>query len=119
MVSSELVLVSEERVYSFLGGTLPEAFASRPNDLLKHEVALWARSRGKRQFVLGGGYQPDDGIYRYKLAFAPGGEADFCTYRHVCLPETYDALVQARAAKAEAEGESWAPPESFFPAYRG
>ena len=71
VVSAELVLVSVAHVYSFLGGTLAEAFAKRPNDLLKHEIILWGRQAGKRAFVLGGGYSGDDGIYRYKRSFAP------------------------------------------------
>jgi len=33
-ISTELALVSAENVYSFLGGTEPESFDVRPNDLL-------------------------------------------------------------------------------------
>jgi hypothetical protein len=40
VVSSELVLLSEQTAYSFLGGTDSKAFELRPNDLLKWELIL-------------------------------------------------------------------------------
>ena len=116
VVSTELVLVSAENVYSFLGGTDHEAFDSRPNDLLKFEVMEWARGQGKKRFVLGGGYQPGDGIFRYKLAFAPGGTVPFFAGTRVLRENAYEALVRGRAAL---EGVDWAPAEGYFPAYRG
>ena len=82
-VSAELVLVSVAHIYSFLGGTLAEAFAKRPNDLLKHKIILWGRQAGKLAFVLGGGFSGEDGIYRYKKSFAPAGSRPFCVGRQV------------------------------------
>ena len=73
VVSTELVFVAAEHVYSFLGGTLTEALELRANDLLKHEIIRWARDAGRKTFVLGGGYGAADGIFRYKLSFAPKG----------------------------------------------
>jgi hypothetical protein len=73
VVASELVLLSPDHAYSFLGGTDERSFSHRPNDLLKVAIMDWCRETGRRAFVLGGGYQPADGIFRYKLAFAPAG----------------------------------------------
>ena len=114
VVSAELVLVSAHRVYSFLGGTEAEAFPLRPNDLLKFEVMRWAKQRGKQQFVLGGGYEPDDGIYRYKLSFAPDGVIPFGIGCRVFCRETYNELVKARSEACGAEP----PRPGFFPEYR-
>jgi hypothetical protein len=117
VVSTELVLVSEENVYSFLGGT-DDAFDLRPNDLLKVEIIRWAQSAGKRRFVLGGGYQADDGIYRYKLSFAPHGVAPFEVGRRIFSRGMYERLVANRALQSRDRGEVWAPSPEFFPAYR-
>ncbi|HEY0150770.1 MAG TPA: GNAT family N-acetyltransferase [Longimicrobium sp.] len=114
VVSTELVLVSAENVYSFLGGTDPEAFATRPNDLLKHEIIRWAAGEGKRRFVLGGGYQKDDGIYRYKLAFAPGGATPYHVGYRVLDPELYAALSRNRPGDPVPEASAG----GYFPAYR-
>jgi hypothetical protein len=109
VVSSELALVSERSVYSFLGGTDESAYDLRPNDLLKYELILWAKGAGRERFVLGGGYEPDDGIFRYKRSFAPHGLVPFLVGRRVLLPELYRELT-ARTGRSEAP--------AFFPAYR-
>jgi len=119
VISTELVLLSECAVYSFLGGTLEEAFDLRPNDLLKYEIILWAKRQGKRAFVLGGGYEAGDGIFRYKLAFAPSGGVPFYTGWRVLDDSMYGSLTAHRAAVAKASGVEWTPRPGFFPAYRG
>ena len=119
VVSTELLLISANSIYSFLGGTLEEAFDVRPNDLLKYEAILWARERGLRWFVLGGGYKPSDGIYRYKLSFAPGGERPFRIGQRIFAPEAYRALVEAKARYESGLGHKWEAREGYFPAYRG
>jgi hypothetical protein len=116
VISTELVLVSEENVYSFLGGTESDAFQLRPNDLLKYEIIAWAKANGKKRFVLGGGYQPDDGIFRYKLAFAPGGTTPFFVGRRVFDGIQYESLVRQHERQLEARGDT--PRVGFFPAYR-
>lgn len=106
VISCELVLHSNEHAYSFLGGTDAESFASRPNDLLKLEIARWCRAQGLSDFVLGGGATPGDGIERYKRAFAPNGARAFRTLQ----------LVLDEAAEADM---SRGHDSAFFPAYRG
>ncbi|WP_426245546.1 GNAT family N-acetyltransferase [Nocardioides sp. LHG3406-4] len=108
-VSTELVLTSDRRCYSFLGGTLEDAFPMAPNDLLKHEVISHAAGLGMDGYVLGGGYQPGDGIFRYKRAFDPEGVQPFQGVRLTADSSTYDALCAARRG---------GDPGSFFPAYR-
>jgi len=119
VVSSELLLRSRRRLYSFLGGTAAEAFAHRPNDLLKHEVITWAPSQGYESYILGGGYGGPDGIFRYKLSFAPKGEVPFTVGRAIHSAHDYDDLVTKRRAHDSAPaGSCWTPRPGFFPAYR-
>ena len=114
IVSTELCLCSERYVYSFLGGTLADAYGNRPNDLLKYEIIRWGRETGRERFILGGGYHRDDGIYRYKKAFAPypEGSVPFYAGRTVYDRAAYDRLV-ARAAEEKTLDEG------YFPLYRG
>lgn len=118
VVSTELVLISENSVYSFLGGTRDAAFEHRPNDLLKHAIITWAQEQGKENFVLGGGVEPEDGIFRYKLAFAPEGRCPFFVGTRILLPELYERLRLTRLSHAAAEG-AMPPRPGYFPAYRG
>lgn len=115
IISTELVLQARDTLYSFLGGTLAEAFEMRPNDLLKHAVIEWGKAHGKHHFVLGGGYGSDDGIFRYKLAFAPKGVRNFRVLRRILDQAAYAELIALRISKQP----GWAPSPDFFPAYRG
>jgi hypothetical protein len=119
LVSSELVLESARRIYSFLGGTRADAFDVRPNDLLKHEIILWGIRREKDAFVLGGGYEPGDGIFRYKRSFAPGGVVPFCVGQRILDPSAYERLVSMRAGWEARRGREWRPRPGYFPSYRG
>lgn len=119
VISTELVLLSATRAYSFLGGTVADAFPMRPNDLLKHEVSRWARDRGKSAYVLGGGYSAKDGIYRYKKSFAPQGEVRFQVWCHRSNDEQYSRLLEARHIYELQRGADWQPKEGYFPEYRG
>jgi GNAT acetyltransferase-like protein len=118
IISTELALASATHVYSFLGGTEEAAFDLRPNDLLKLELIHWAKRTGRSQFVLGGGYAPDDGIFRYKRAFAPGGLKPYVVGTRVLDPDRYAALVAAHEARGRDLQPTWIRDPGFFPAYR-
>lgn len=117
-ISCELVLVSNSRLYSFLGGTQAEYFPLRPNDLLKHEIISWGLAAGKKAFVLGGGQAQDDGIFRYKLSFAPQGTVPYCIGAKIFDQAAYDSVCALRRRHEGKSGKQWAPRPGFFPAYR-
>ncbi len=76
-VSTELVLLSSQVGYSFLGGTLEEAFEFRPNHHLKNTLILRLKEMGCHFYCIGGGKNMDDGIFRYKNTFAVNGVRPF------------------------------------------
>lgn len=108
IISSELVLYGGENAYSYLGGTDRAYFDVRPNDFLKYEIMKWCRDKGLKNFVLGGGYGADDGIFAYKKSFAPDGVVDFHIGHRIFDEERYRYLCGLRTA-----GDL-----SYFPAYR-
>ena len=111
IISTELVIYGTENVYSYLGGTDNAYFDVRPNDFLKYEIIKWAKQKGLKKFVLGGGYGADDGIFQYKLCLAPHGQYDFCIGKRIFDKESYNELLGLRANELRNE--------AFFPAYRG
>jgi hypothetical protein len=119
VVSTELVLVSAHTLYSYLGGTDRDAFDLRPNDQLKFEVCRWGRERAKRRFVLGGGHAPDDGIFRYKRAFAPEGLVPFSVGTRVLDEREYARLRDEHRDEGRRRDPAWRADPGFFPAYRG
>jgi hypothetical protein len=118
VISSELVLVSADNIYSFLGGTNPEFNHMSPNNFLKHEIVKWGRSHGKSNFVLGGGYTKDDGIFKYKQAMAPNGEVSFKTFKSIHCKEKYEKLISDRSIWEADNNSEWVADISFFPCYR-
>lgn len=112
-ISTELVIFGAEQAYSYLGGTLREYFDMRPNDYLKYEIIKWAKQRGLKNFVLGGGYGSDDGIFQYKASLAPHGIVDFYIGRKIFDAERYRELLEMRKEDTP-DIES----KAFFPKYR-
>ncbi len=117
IVSTELLLLSADCLYSFLGGTLDHAYNMRPNDLLKHEMILWGASQGYKWYVLGGGVKPDDGIFKYKASFDPESILPFYVRRIVYDEDRYRSLCLQRAEYEKQQGEVWSPRADFFPEY--
>lgn len=110
IISTELVMYDAENCYSYLGGTDREYFDLRPNDFLKYEIIRWAKDKGLKNFVLGGGYGADDGIFNYKQSLAPNGVVDFYIGRKIFDKVAYEKLVALR------KGDTLN--EKFFPLYR-
>lgn len=117
LVSAELLLKSDRLVYSFLGGTAADAFPYAPNDLLKHEVIDHARADGLVAYVLGGGYQPGDGIFRYKLGFDPTGVVPFRRLEAL-VPGRSHEMLELRMAWERRHHPTAELDATFFPRYR-
>lgn len=118
-ISSELLLVSKESIYSFLGGTDENYFDKRPNDFLKVEALNWARKNCIRYYILGGGYGFEDGIFKYKKSFFPNDVVSYYTGRKIVNKEVYDGLldkinvVRLRSNLSQLKEDDM----SFFPLY--
>ena len=93
-ISSELIIDNNNRLYSFLGGTLSEYFNLRPNDYLKIEVIKWAINQNKTYYTLGGGRHDNDGLYQYKKAFFPkDNDVIFYTGRKIINTKVYNNIL--------------------------
>ena len=119
-ISTELLLVSNNTIFSFLGGTDEAYFDKRPNDFLKFEVINWARKMKFKHYVLGGGYGFEDGIFKYKKAFFPDNVVCFNTGRKIVNKTVYDELVEKLLASRAKKGleQINLTENNFFPSYR-
>ena len=91
-ISCELVILSQENAYSFLGGTIDDFQEFRPNNFIKHETVLLLKKMKYKKYCLGGGRTMDDGIYRYKKTFARRGDVKFFIAKKVHQPDIYNQL---------------------------
>lgn len=93
-ISTELILLDKNTMYSFLGGTVAEFFNLRPNDFLKMEAMKWGRTNGFAKYILGGGRANEDSLYKYKKSFFPNTEdVVYYTGRKIINEVVYEKLV--------------------------
>lgn len=113
VVAGTLYMHDDHNMYSYLGGADQDFQQVRPTNAVVYEAICWGQAHGKKRLILGGGYQPDDGIFRFKASFSPL-RADFHTYRWIHLPDEYHELCQAWAAYYATPLQE----THFFPLYR-
>ena len=113
VIAATLYLHDSDDVYSYLGGADHDHQHLRPTNAVIHDTIRWAGEQGKRRLILGGGYRPDDGIFRFKASFSPL-RATLELARRIHLADDYDALV---AAWREHQGDR-AAGSGYFPLYR-
>jgi lipid II:glycine glycyltransferase (peptidoglycan interpeptide bridge formation enzyme) len=113
VVATTLYLHDHDSVYSYLGGADHSYQQVRPTNAVVYDTILWAKRQGKKRLVLGGGYRPHDGIFRFKSSFSPL-VAKFYVYKHIHLPEEYEMLCQAWSEYYHTDLDL----DGYFPAYR-
>lgn len=118
LVSADLVLISDLRIYSFLSGTDSDAFQYRPNDFIKYQIINWGVDAGKTDYILGGGYKPMDSLFNYKKAFAPERILPFYVGKKIYNPEMYDLLVESKEQELLDNFNVVDKKSEFFPLYR-
>jgi hypothetical protein len=94
VIGGTLYVHDRDDVYSYLGGADTNFQRVRPTNAVIYDTIVWGQRHGKKRLILGGGYTPNDGIFRFKASFSPQ-RANFFVYRCVHLPDTYDALCRS------------------------
>jgi hypothetical protein len=113
LVAGGLFLHDATDVYWHLSAADLELARTRPVNGYVWETIRWALGQGKKRMLCGGGYEPGDGVFRFKAGFSPL-RARFRTYKRTHDVEAYEALT--RAWSAHHGGRS--PRPGWFPAYR-
>jgi hypothetical protein len=113
VVAGGLYFYGGTDVYWHLSAVDLEFSRLRPVNKYVWDTMLWAVGAGKKRMLLGGGYRPDDGVFRFKAGFSPL-RTQFCIYRRVHDEHAYQSLLKAWSAYY-----GMSPSQAgFFPAYR-
>ena len=113
LIAGNLYLHDATDVYGYLGGTDMDFKHVGPSNAVVYRAILWAQDMGKKRLILGGGYQPNDGVFQFKANFSPL-RASFRVYRKTHSPNLYSHLCSAWSRYYNAE----LPQNAYFPAYR-
>ena len=101
IVSSDLILYEVPYAHLFLSGTSPEHLGVSPNTKVKHESFRYLREMGITHYLLGGGHNPDDGVYKYKRSFDPNGHAPSLVGCAIHAGDAYNQLNQEFALRGQ------------------
>jgi hypothetical protein len=113
IIAATLYLHDDTDVYSFLGGADADFQSVRPTNAVVWETIRWAHRAGKKRLILGGGYKPEDGIFRFKATFSRLRRA-FHVYKSVHLGKDYDVLERRFRDYHGLADETL----NYFPSYR-
>ncbi|MFD0836306.1 NeuD/PglB/VioB family sugar acetyltransferase [Mariniflexile aquimaris] len=119
-ISTELLILNDDTMYSYLGGTLSAYFDLRPNDFLKIEMIKWGLENDIAHYALGGGRTNNDSLYHYKKAFFPkDDDVIFYTGRKIVNQEMYQSLIKdIEVLKYEEVINDVTNRNFYFPYYR-
>ena len=119
-IATEFLLLSNDTIYSYLGGTNSNYFNARPNDFLKVNVLAWGRKLNFNYYLLGGGRINGDQLYAYKKAFFPKDEdVIFYTGRKIINHDIYnELLLKTRNTNRERLKNENESSTNYFPEYR-
>jgi uncharacterized NAD(P)/FAD-binding protein YdhS len=117
-ISVELIIKRNDTIFAFLGGTDANYYSYRPNDFLRVEVIKWAIKSNYNYYVLGGGLNDGDGLYKSKKGFFPKDEDEiFYTGRKIINHEVYENLCKNQMANYSDIHKDELK-NYFFPLYR-
>jgi hypothetical protein len=113
IVSATLYLHDDQDVYSYLGGADVEFQQVRPTNAVVWDTICWGCQAGKRRLILGGGYKPEDGVFRFKTTFSKLRQR-FSIYKRIHLEDDYRSLDRCCREYSATGDESI----GYFPSYR-
>lgn len=113
LVAGGLYFMDATDVYWHLSAADRKFTFLRPVNVYLYETIRQLLGGKRRRMLLGGGYGPNDGVFRFKAQFSPLRE-EFYTYRRIHNRQTYDAL-----SNAWRRYYNVSEPPDFFPVYRG
>lgn len=112
VISALIMFTTDKFAHYHLGASDGQYLSLRPNNLLFDFMIECAKEEGCEILHLGGGYQEDDNLFRYKTSFTNNINYDFYIGKNVFNLELYNQLIKSI-------GQNTKLKENYFPQYRG
>jgi hypothetical protein len=111
-IAGVLVLIGNEFAHYHLGASRVDYLHMRPNNLLFDYMVRYAKENNAKVLHLGGGYQEDDGLFKFKSSFSNNNNYEFYLGKKVYDLEAYNYLTSLAR-------KNYIVNKNFFPMYRG
>lgn len=113
LVAGDIIFCEGDFINSHVNAGDADYFSMGTNPLLLFKTALWGKQRGFKYIYLGGGYEKNDSLFKFKLRFNPEGIVHYYTGTKVHIKPIYEKLVNLWRQKHAKE-----PNTDYFPLYR-
>jgi hypothetical protein len=110
VIVSALFMHYNKYAHYHLMGANQSFLSLAPVNLLISEGIKWAKSQGYHYLHLGGGYNGNDNLFRFKRTFNESAALDYVIGKKVHLPGVYKSLVQ--------QLDKVPTNQDYFPLYR-
>ena len=117
LIGGVIMLGKYDNVYSYLSASIPEFLPLGANNILKYEGAMWAKRKGYKYFILGGGNSIGDSLFKFKSSFSDTYKG-FFTGRVIYNRVSYDRLCEIKIEAEKRKGKIAPGETDFFPRYR-
>lgn len=112
IIAGIIVLIGPSFAHYHLGASKTKYLPLKPNNLLFDYMIEFCQSKGLVLLHLGGGYQENDGLFRFKASYSNGLYFDYFIGKKVYDQNHYKAIIEAVKKRGKIN-------EGYFPIYRG
>lgn len=113
IIGGILLLIGNEYAHYHLGASKTEYLSLRPNNLLFDAMIEFSKSCGLKLLHLGGGYQENDSLFKFKTSFTNNNNYNYFLGKNILNEKIYKELSQIAAKSLSPISDS-----SYFPLYR-
>ncbi|MEH7344382.1 GNAT family N-acetyltransferase [Bacillus sp. JJ1532] len=111
VVGGIILLIGMEFAHYQFGASHPDYLNLKPNNFLFDFMIRFCQEKGAKLLHLGGGYEENDGLFRYKSTFSNSDH-----YSYYLGTNIHDQKVFEQLNEIASKYDSYNP--NFFPAYR-
>jgi lipid II:glycine glycyltransferase (peptidoglycan interpeptide bridge formation enzyme) len=112
VIAGVIVIIGKEYAHYHLGASKTAFLFLKPNNLLFDYMVEFSERKGASLLHLGGGYEEDDGLFRFKTSFTNNNHFSYYIGKKVYNPSLYHKIISEIRKRYEVN-------ESYFPLYRG
>lgn len=113
VISTFITLLGSKHAFGFLGGTLSDYLSYNASTFLEFETIQWLKDKGLHYYILGGGLDGEDNLFRFKKKFDKEGVYPFYVGKKIYNNDIYNQLVERMGHDKDSLSE-----ETYFPIYR-
>lgn len=113
IIGGVLMLIGKEFAHYHLGASKTKYLSLRPNNLLFDAMVEFSKSLGLKKLHLGGGYQENDSLFKFKTSFTNDNHFNYYMCKNILNVNIYDEL-----SKIVMNDDSLSGQYNYFPIYR-